>query len=345
MGHFSDRYGRRTILIISVMGSTILAYIRSFAPDYVTFLIFEALEAGIGSCIYSTSFILAMEWVRSEHRVAFSTIITAMYPIGPIFLGLVAHFSGDFRTLLRIVYAPGILILGYIWIAPESLRWLLANSKMAEIRATLKTVESMNQTEVSDDTWSKIETHCNNNGDANRRKELTGIMAVFPRINQAPILWCRLLCCIFLWVTLSMVSYGISIASTSVLGDRYTSFIIIAVAGFPAMLMCYYGITIFGRPITLAFSLLSGGTFIISSKVVSNEITSVVLYFLAKCCITSAYTTLYLYQTEIWPTPIRNSVFGICSAFGRIGSIVSTFTPLLVNIVVKNAFQVLLNHS
>lgn len=331
VGHFSDRYGRRSVLIVGVVGSTILAYIRSFAGNYITFAIFEALEAGIGSCIYTTSYIMALEWVRAEHRVAFSIILTAMYPLGPIFLGIAGYLTSDFRMLLRVVFAPGILVLSYFWIAPESLRWLLTNSKLEQIRATIRSIESMNKTELSNATWRKIEHHCDTNGNENERKQRSGFMAVFRLISRSPILWHRFICCIFLWATLSMVSYGISITSTSILGDRHASFMIVAAAGFPAMLLCYYGITRLGRPMTLAFSLLSGGTFLLCSKVVTDEITAITFYFLAKCCITSAYTTLYLYQAEIWPTSIRNSVFGICSTAGRFGSVASTFLPLLVN--------------
>lgn len=53
MGLFSDRFGRRTILITGVFGSSVFAYIRSIAPNYVSFVLFEFLDAGIGSVTYS----------------------------------------------------------------------------------------------------------------------------------------------------------------------------------------------------------------------------------------------------------------------------------------------------
>lgn len=94
MGYMSDRYGRRTILIVGVLGSVIFAYVRSFAPNYTMFTIFEFLDAGIGSVTYSASFILAMEWIGVKDRILLVTIITATYPFGQIFLGNTFRFLG-----------------------------------------------------------------------------------------------------------------------------------------------------------------------------------------------------------------------------------------------------------
>src|ERR1700744_3896743 len=82
MGFMSDRFGRRTILIVGVLGSVVFAFIRSVSPNYITFTMFEFLDAGIGSVTYSASFILAMEWIGVKDRILLVTIITATYPLG-----------------------------------------------------------------------------------------------------------------------------------------------------------------------------------------------------------------------------------------------------------------------
>lgn len=61
MGYMSDRFGRRTILIVGVLGSVIFAFIRSVAPNYTTFIIFEFLDAGkITTPILSVVFLIAI---------------------------------------------------------------------------------------------------------------------------------------------------------------------------------------------------------------------------------------------------------------------------------------------
>jgi len=55
------------------------------------------------------------------------------------------------------------------------------------------------------------------------------------------------------------------------------------------------------------------------------------LYMAGKLCITMAFGTVYIYTAELFPTTLRHSLLGICSMTGRIGSILSPQTPLLVS--------------
>lgn len=37
------------------------------------------------------------------------------YPMGAVIMGFVAYMVLDWRIMLRVIYLPGLLILGYIW--------------------------------------------------------------------------------------------------------------------------------------------------------------------------------------------------------------------------------------
>lgn len=50
-----------------------------------------------------------------------------------------------------------------------------------------------------------------------------------------------------------------------------------------------------------------------------------------KWCITMSFSTIYIYTAELFPTNLRHSLLGICSMTGRMGSILSPQTPLLVS--------------
>lgn len=333
MGILSDRYGRRTILIVGILGSTILAFMRSFAGDYSTFVTLELLDAGVGSCTYSASFILAMEWIGVKDRVLLGTIISAMYPLGQVFLGLTAKYAADFRLLLRIVYAPGLLIVLYFWIAPESMRWLIVNGQQRRVRETLQRAEKMNGLKIRDSTWQLINTECTNN--VNRAKSAkvdANSKSVIAEIWAKPLFVIRFLICAFAWVTSAFVSYGISLTSTSLAGDRYINFIVIALAGIPAMFVCYFLMELCGRRWTISASLSIGGAAIILSKMLPGTyiVLSITLFFIGKCFTTAAFTALYVYTSELWPTNIRHSIMSTCSTFGRIGAAASTLAPIMV---------------
>ena len=54
-----------------------------------------------------------------------------------------------------------------------------------------------------------------------------------------------------------------------------------------------------------------------------------VLLFLFRFCVTSVYTTLYTYSTEIYPTCIRSKGLGINSFFARI-------TTILIPVIIEH---------
>lgn len=330
MGYMSDRFGRRTILIVGVLGSVIFAYIRSLSSNYIMFTLFECLDAGIGSVTYSASFILAMEWIGVKDRILLVTIITATYPFGQIFLGLTARAVQNFRLLLQIIYAPGVIILIYLWITPESMRWLLVNGHSKRVLKTLSRAERMNRVKLSQKTIELItmENHHKDKGNAQiaETEHLTQLL-------KKRVFLIRLLICAFAWISSAFVSYGISLTSVSLAGDKYYNFVIVAIAGIPAMILCYFMMEKLGRRWTLFSSLVTGGASIICSKLMPPHLSalSIALFFIGKLFITVAFTGLYIFTSELWPTNMRHSVMGVCSTMGRIGAMLSPFAPLLVS--------------
>lgn len=329
MSYLSDRFGRRTILIIGVLGSVTFAMLRSMAATYSTFILFEFLDAGIGSVTYSASFILAMEWIGIKDRVLLGTIVTATYPLGQIFLGLTARTVKHFRRLIRIAYAPGVLIILYFWIAPESIRWLIVNKKKMRLMKTLKRAENVNNVKLSQRTLDAITFTLDQR--LNQKNTVKSTIQ-FKQIVQKRVFLIRFLICAFTWLTSAFVSYGISLTSIALAGDKYINFIVIAMAGIPAMLLCYLLMESCGRRWTLFSSLSICGASIICSKLLPSNfsVLSITLFFVGKCFSAVAFTSLYVYTSELWPTFMRHSILGLCSTIGRIGAALATVAPLLV---------------
>lgn len=56
---------------------------------------------------------------------------------------------------------------------------------------------------------------------------------------------------------------------------------------------------------------------------------TVSFFLIGKFAITVSFTVLYIYTSELFPTNLRQSLLGICSMFGRFGSMLAPQTPLL----------------
>lgn len=64
------------------------------------------------------------------------------------------------------------------------------------------------------------------------------------------------------------------------------------------------------------------------------------LYLAGKVAITQAFSGIYMYTSELFPTHARHSLLGFCSTVGRVGSIVAPQMPLLVRILHLTTYTV-----
>lgn len=60
-------------------------------------------------------FISGLELVSPKSRVTVSTLMGCFYPMGAVIMGFAAYMILDWRIMLRVLYLPGLLILGYTW--------------------------------------------------------------------------------------------------------------------------------------------------------------------------------------------------------------------------------------
>lgn len=304
------------------------------------FVIFEVLDAAVSSAFYPTAIILGMEWATTRRRVAVICLIISLYPMGQVVTGLVASYTHDFRLLLRIISLPGFLFISYIWICPESIRWLLVQKKYDEAMSILHKAARINNKKLSQKTLDIVANLCDNRPkavnstlpeDASKQELIESPLRV---VFKSSVLRNRTFICAFCWVAATFVTYGVSIASISLKGDKYTNFIVVSLGAMPGILLTFIMLSLVSRRWNICVSLFITGFSIIGSKIISDTspTISLILFFAGKCFIHHSFTSLYVYTSELWPTNVRHSLMGLCSMVGRIGSITAPLTPLLVRI-------------
>ena len=62
-------------------------------------------------------------------------------------------------------------------------------------------------------------------------------------------------------------------------------------------------------------------------------VAKLIVFLAEKFAITIAFTVVYVFTAELFPTELRHSMLGSCSMVGHIGSIITPQTPLLVSIL------------
>ena len=67
---------------------------------------------------------LAMEMTGVEKRILGSTVISCIYAVGEMWLGLAAMWTKNWRILMRVIYGPGLLVILLMFVLPESVRYV-----------------------------------------------------------------------------------------------------------------------------------------------------------------------------------------------------------------------------
>ncbi|XP_058022038.1 solute carrier family 22 member 4 isoform X2 [Ahaetulla prasina] len=139
-------------------------------------------------------------------------------------------------------------------------------------------------------------------------------------------------CCIPLWWMFTSIGYfGLSLSTPNLHGDAYFNCFLSAVIEVPAYVIAWLLLRVLPRRYTISGTLFLGGGVILFIQLVPSDlhILSLILVMLGKFGITSAFSMLYVYTAELYPTIVRNMAVGSTSMSSRVGSIIAPYFVFL----------------
>ncbi|CAG9790806.1 unnamed protein product [Diatraea saccharalis] len=331
-GVLSDKFGRKTALAVASLMNGVFGLIRSFAVNYEMLLVFEFLETALGAGAYSTAFVLAIELVGPKGRVFGNTIINVVYVFGLMSLSALSWQLQNWRSLLQIVYTPALLVFSYLWILNESVRWLLSKGRSDDAVKILRGAAKMNRVELPEELLAplmevqKVPLVDKEEPEVEAKPDSTLADAI-----KSKIILKRVVVCSFLWITCTFVYYGLSINSVSLAGNKYVNFMLVGFVEIPANFVCLLVLDKYGRKRTLIITYVLSACLCMSLSFLPKDQKwcSLVIYLSGKFSITVAYSSVYIYVSEVFPTSVRQSLLAVCSSLGRVGSTLAPLTPLL----------------
>lgn len=299
----------------------------------------EFITAGMGTTIYGSGFVLGAEWVSSEYRVLTSIIVAGTVPLGEILLAVCAMYFPHFRSLLLVIFVPGLLVFIYHWLIPESTRWLYVTGRYKQAEKDLKALATSQKRQIPQKTYDSVRIQYQK---LDQHETERDAHISFMTIVRNKTLLLRFISLSFCWIVNSFVFYGIGISSTRIQGDanKYLSFIIVSFFELPGTFAVLLLLDRCGRRSTLCGSLALSGMAIILSTLVPDEYKSIIICLLivSKSAITCSFISLYVYTAELWPTCLRNTMMGMCSMVGRLGGIFAAAVILLTYIMPELPF-------
>ncbi|ESO83621.1 hypothetical protein LOTGIDRAFT_169090 [Lottia gigantea] len=143
----SDKFGRKTIALISNLLNLVFAISTSFAPNIFVFIVLRFL-IGItlqGSSLASVT--IALELFPANKRKLVGTFGMVLWGVYTSSVALVAFLvkSYSWRIINLVLACSSLYALVQFWATDESLRWLVANNHGEEAILMIKKAAKMNK--------------------------------------------------------------------------------------------------------------------------------------------------------------------------------------------------------
>ncbi|XP_078267180.1 organic cation/carnitine transporter 2-like [Rhinoraja longicauda] len=323
-GVISDRFGRKIVLFGTMALQILFNLLITLSPSWEIFCLIHFFRGISEISNYMITFVLGSELLQKSIRVAFSTLgIGCFYAVGYMMLPFVAYFMRGWRMLILTLSLISFLYIPLWWFIPESPRWLLSKGRVKEAESIIHLMAKKNGITApavlfTDDELEHIQ---------NKQVKSVPVTQLIKSRNILVITVSNLL----IWMIIAIGYFGLSLNVPNLHGNDYLNCFLFGAIEIPANIAALLLLRKFPRRLSLSGILvLSGGVLLFMNLIPSNHsILSTVLVLIGKLGNTCAFTMIFVYTSELYPTPIRNTGVGVSSMASRIGSIISPYIVLL----------------
>lgn len=195
-----------------------------------------------------------------------------MFILGGVAVTLLSWWLQNWRYLLFVIYTPSVFTFVYIWMLPESFRWLFSKGRYEEGVKVLRKSEKMNKVDVPKNYYEQVEKHATKQRDERKCESLEKNQSTFNQLLRSSMIWKRLFICSFLWISSTLVYYGLSINAIELSGNSYLNYIVILVIEAPANVCKLIFLDRFGRKRVIATAYFMTGLILINYGFVPGEV-------------------------------------------------------------------------
>ncbi|XP_074237754.1 solute carrier family 22 member 4 isoform X4 [Saimiri boliviensis] len=202
---------------------------------------------------------------------------------------------------------------------PESPRWLISQRRFREAEDIIQKAAKMNNIAVPAVIFDSMELQ-----ELNTLKQQKAFITDLFRTQNIAIMTIMSL---LLWMLTSVGYFALSLDAPNLHGDAYLNCFLSALIEVPAYIMAWLLLRTLPRRYIIAAVLFWGGGVLLFIQLVPADyyFLSIGLVMLGKFGITSAFSMLYVFTAELYPTLVRNMAVGVTSMASRVGSIIAPY--------------------
>ncbi|XP_063038570.1 solute carrier family 22 member 6-A-like [Melospiza melodia melodia] len=327
LGGLSDRFGRKAMLMWSYLQLGVMGTCTAFAPNYASYCAFR-FAGGMALSGFGLSIAcLVVEWIPTPYRAITVAITGFAYTLGQIILAGVAYAVPHWRWLQLSVSLPFFVFLLYSWWLAESARWLVLSGKAERAVKVLQRVATFNNRK---EEGEKITVEMLK---SNMKEELAALKSSYTvsDLVRTPVIRHIFFCLSIVWFSISFSYYGLAMDLQNFGVSIYLIQVIFGAVDFPAKVVVTVSLSYVGRRLSLMVTLFLAGLVIVANIFVPTELQTVrtALAVIGKGCLSASFNCVFLYTTELYPTPIRQTGLGFGSTMARVGGIVAPLVKMM----------------
>ncbi|XP_071657536.1 solute carrier family 22 member 6-A-like [Patagioenas fasciata] len=326
LGGLSDRFGRKALLLWSYLQLGVMGTCTAFAPNYASYCVFR-FAGGMALSGFGLSIAcLVVEWIPTPYRAVTVAITGFSYTLGQILLAGIAYAVPHWRWLQLTVSLPFFGFFCCSWWLAESARWLVLSGKAEKAVKVLQRVAKINRKK---EEGEKITVEILR---SNMKEELAALKSSYTvsDLVRTPVIRHIFFCLSIVWFSISFSYYGLAMDLQNFGVSIYLIQVIFGAVDVPAKLVVTVSVSYVGRRLSLMVALFLAGLVIIANIFVSTELQTLrtALAVIGKGCLSASFNCVFLYTTELYPTPIRQTGLGFGSTMARVGGIVAPLVKM-----------------
>ena len=270
------------------------------------------------------AYVLIMEITGTKYRQLAGTGIQCFFAFGQITLSVLAYYIREWRNLqlaMTLLSVPVILIY---FVVPESPRYLLNKGDVEQVDLIVRKIAISNDKDAKDvEIMSRnLKNHGVNTGQDEAENQ--GTASFFDMFKRKSMALVTIKTC-FLWVTVSLSFYGVSLNTNKMRGNIFVNNVI---SGSAELISCCTIAPYLAEKFPYRKSLSAcygiGGICFLLCFIGENYgidwKLATFIGFLAKFFIASAFAIIYNFTAGLFPTAVRGNAVSLASSSARFGS-------------------------
>lgn len=328
LGWAADIWGRLPIIVFTNLLGGAAGVASAFSDSFAMFAACRFFVGVTHEQQGLVAFVLFLEYVAPEYRTLMANVPVMLFlTLGMCALPWIALALAQWRTLALALHAVQFLSVAFIWVVPESARWLLSQGRVGDTLKILQKVAKVNGVAVTPKMMEELKAYGEKQAVTQSSRQGVTTFDLF----KTPVLRRRFLVLCVMWVAMTVAYDGFMRNTANIGYDAFLSFTIAGLLEFPADLLMMVTTEWLGRRHTTVGSLVLCGVSALCIAAIpeDNTLAVMVMAFVGRFLITVTMNVGHQYPVEVLPTVARGQGMGTMQTLGFASAFASPYIVYL----------------